>query len=121
MSIDTELRLAIAERLNRLDEIGVTWDRCVLHDDSGVAYGWIARDDGRSDFVNVEFSYGTATDLSGLPTRWLAVGYTTSSALHSAHISKLLRGTNDDHKDCERVEHVFGDLVNRKVELGAPA
>lgn len=110
-----ELLAAMAERMNRLDEVGVKWDRCVLHEASGVAYGWIGREDGRFDFVALEFQWGDTTGLDGESFQWFSTGITTSSAKHSARISELLRGPSSSHKDCERVEDVFGALVNHKV------
>jgi hypothetical protein len=111
-----EILAAAAERMNRLDEVGVTWDRCVLHDASGIAYGWISRDDGRSDFVTLEFQWGDTTGLDGKTVQWFSTGNTTSSAKHSARISELLVGAGSKHKDCERVRDVFGALVNRSIE-----
>lgn len=110
-----EVLAAIAERMNRLTQ--VDWDRCVLHDNSGVAYGWIGRTDGRSDFVQLDFSWGETMGLSGESVTWFAVGFSTSSAEHSAEIGKLLGLSEDGHKDCERVESVFGDQVKRRIEL----
>ena len=94
----------LAEVLNRLSF--VRWDRCVPRDDgSGVVYGWISRPDGRADFVLVEWDTDTG------------VGFTTSSAAHSEEISRLLHGDDpdSDHRPCQAVEDVFGDLLNRRV------
>lgn len=110
-----ELRAALAERMNRLPE--VCWDRCVLHDESGVAYGWISRDDGRSDFVVLEFQWGETKGLGGESLTWLGVGFTTSSARYSHEISKRLHGSDGGHKDCERIEDAFGALVQNAIHL----
>ena len=92
----------------------VRWDRCVLHDSTAVAYGWIARDDGRSDFVLLDFSWGETTGLDNETVPWLAVAFSTSSAKHSAEMSALLHGAStDEHKDCERITDVFGVLIER--------
>jgi hypothetical protein len=97
----------IAEWLNKLPM--VTWDRFArapVEDDELLSvYGWIPRDDGRSDFVLLEF-----------PTWSDRPGFTTSSALLSAHMHELLFGTSEGHADCERVEDWLGDRV-RAVQL----
>lgn len=112
-----ELLAAIAQRMNRLDAVGVQWDRCVLLDNSGVVYGWIAREDGRSDYVELTFQWGETRDLDDAPVTWLAGGVSTSSAKHSAQIATLMAGDDFAHTDCQRVEDVFGAMVNAKVVL----
>lgn len=89
----------------------VTWDRMIEApvgegDWEVVVYGWIPRDDGRSDYVQVTFC-----SWSDDP------GFTTSSAKHSEEIAGLLYGPGGDHFPCLRVEHELGDLVDRKVVL----
>lgn len=76
----------------------VQWDRLNRWGDDGLqVYGWIVRADGRADFVLVEF----AGD-GGL-------GFTTSSAEWSEHISRMLHGGESrTHVPCERVEDVLG-------------
>lgn len=102
----------IAGWLNRLPF--VRWDRLTdwrtpSRDHAGVTvFGWIARDDGRSDFVLMEF-FSWNHDPPG---------FSTSSAERSAEIAELLYGPGGDHFPCQRVEHVFGFLVEHKVELG---
>jgi hypothetical protein len=117
--VTDETLAAMAERMNRLDEVGVVWDRCVLLERTGAAFGWIARDDGRSDFVVVTFSWGETHGLDDALVPWIVAGYSTSSALYSARIGELLYGHADDHTDCSRVDDVFGALLNRKVEAAA--
>jgi len=94
-----------AEVLNLLPE--VRWDRCVRRMEWLAAYGWIDREDGRSDFVVVY------VDHNG------PVGYATSSAALSKTFSDRLFGSRVDHRDCERIEDVFGDLVKCKVTLNS--
>lgn len=77
----------------------VEWDRWAPSRTSAVAYGWIRRDDGRSDFVLLT---ATATGL----------GHTTSSAEWSREISRRLYGNADNHCDCLRIEHDFPGLGN---------
>lgn len=89
--------------LNGLPE--VEWDRCTRGGGELTVFGWIGRDDGRSDFVVMVF------DEDGLS--W----FTTSSALLSSEFSRRLLGEDAPHMPCERVEDVFGDLVRRKVVL----
>lgn len=91
----------------------VTWDRCAGDEADFVAYGWIPRDDARSDFVTLNFS-----PLE--PGQYPA--FTTSSKRYSAAIHAALygelEGVDDDaHFPCKRVEDVFGEIVLRKVEL----
>ncbi len=100
----------VAEWLNKLPF--VTWDRLTEwttedRENTGVTvFGWITRDDGRSDFVLMEFTSWSET-----------VGFSTSSAERSAEIAKILYGSDGNHFDCQRVEHVLGDLVERKIVL----
>lgn len=100
----------------------VRWDRLVrapltevpqvCDADGGVRvemYGWIDRDDGRSDFVILYVR---------LPER--AIGYTSSSAERTQEIRDRLFGHLDEpteHYACERVEDVFGDLVPGAIRL----
>lgn len=107
---NADVLTAIVERMNRLPQ--VRWDRCVLHDSSGVTYGWIDRADGRSDFVQLDFQWGTTTGLAGESVSWLAVGLSTSSAEHSSAMNDMLE-LGAGHKDCERIEDVFGEKVNQ--------
>lgn len=109
------VRVAVADRMNRLDE--VEWDRCSFGESEGTAFGWIAREDGRADFVVLDFSWGETTGFDGETVPWFAVGTNTSSAVWSALIAERILGPENSHRDCERVEDVLGDLVVRKVEL----
>lgn len=106
-----EVLAALADRMNRIAQ--VRWDRCVMRSASGVSYGWIDRDDGRSDFVLLDFSWGETSGLAGETVPWLSVGYSTSSAEFSEAIGTAL-GLGGDHKDCERIEGVFGESVARR-------
>lgn len=107
-----EVRAALAERMNRLPL--VRWDRCVEHDVTAATFGWIERPDGRSDFVLLDFSWGDTVGLAGETLTWLAVGFSTSSARHSDEMSAQLE-LGEGHKDCERIEDVFGDAVRQRV------
>lgn len=75
----------------------VCWDRLNRWEGGGLqVYGWIARADGRADFVLITFEGDGA------------LGFTTSSAEWSEHISRLLHGGESvTHIPCERVEHVL--------------
>lgn len=97
---------ARAEILNRLPM--VRWDRCVrLPDGAVTVYGWIARDDGRSDFVLVAFLW---------PDDPLNYYAWTSSVEHDDAISAALFGDEDCvHTPCERVGDVFGGLIPNRV------
>jgi hypothetical protein len=57
--------------------------------------------------------------LDGAKVAWLSVGFSTSSAKHSRSIAERLNGPSAEHRDCDRVEQVFGPLVERKVEIPA--
>jgi len=115
MTAEPEVLAAMAQRMNRLTE--VKWDRCVIHDDTAVAYGWIYREDEHADFVLLDFSWGETEGLDGKTIPWIGVGFSTSSAIFSALINQRLRGDEAPHKDCERIEDVFGELVDYKVKL----
>jgi hypothetical protein len=96
-------RRRLAEIMNQLTE--VKWDRCTgVGGRAGSVFGWIERPDGRADFIVVGWLGGK-------------VWYTTSSAEFSREFSRRLVGTDKDHRDCERVEDVFGGDVTRKVIL----
>lgn len=105
-------REALAELLNRFPE--VRWDRMAFGewplDDVGLAdgcvFGWIDREDGRSDFMLVEWKGDAA-------------GFTTSSGWYSAEFSIRMHGADAAHSDCERVEHVLGELVPGAIRLAS--
>lgn len=97
---------AVAELMNRVPE--VKWDRCVVGEVRGCAYGWIDRDDGKKDFFLLMWDSG----------KW---GFTTSSAKYSREFSERLFGTSQGHRDCQRIEDVFGDLVEHKITLRSGA
>ncbi len=92
----------IATLMNKLPE--VRWDRCAGDMDAGCVYGWLDRDDGRSDFVLFSWRNGDFVT-------------TTSSASFSPVISERIHGNTTGHKPCKRVEDVFGDMVANKVVL----
>lgn len=104
-------KAVVAELMNRLPF--VTWDRCVEYEhgvnaDDFSAFGWIQRDDGNYDYV--ELIWPSLDDPE-------VCGYSTSSAAYSEKIADILFGGHEGHQSCERVEHVFGDLVERRVVL----
>lgn len=102
----------IAEVLNRLPM--VEWDRGIRalgssgepDDVSVIVYGWITRDDGHFDFVEITF------------VGWSdKVGYTTSSARYSKAISLLLDGPHAAYFPCMRIADIpdLAGLVDRLV------
>lgn len=98
--LDTGARLAIAEVLNRAPF--VRWDRFTVSPDDEVnVYGWIDREDGRSDFVLVEFDVTEPAAVS--------YGWTTSSAERSDELADLLYGEG-------LIEDGYRHLVCRRVE-----
>lgn len=75
--------------LNLLPE--VAWDRFSgMYDSFCEVFGWVRREDGKSDFVLLQFDKGEVYGIS------------TSSAKYSAEFSHRL---GFDHSDCKRVEH----------------
>ena len=106
----------LAAKMNLLPE--VAWDRWggwyEYPGDQGImvasVFGWIARDDGRSDFMVLSGFWAEGAGLYHL-------SFNTSSARYSREFSERLG--MDDHRDCRRVEDDFGSLVERKVEVAA--
>lgn len=89
---------AIEQQLAKLPF--VQWDRFTRADFDGapvILYGWIERElDAYKDFVLLE-----------LDPLGEVQAVTTSSAKHSAEISKILFGDEEDHNECVRVEEWF--------------
>lgn len=85
---------AIESVLNSFPE--VTWDRWA----GTSVFGWIPREDGRSDFVVVRIEDGRLTSVL------------TSSATCSEIFSKRL---SLSHSDCRRVEHDFPNVKSVKL------
>lgn len=71
----------------------VLWDRYIQGTDYVTVYGWIPRDDGRSDFVVLDIEEGRTEPV-----------YHTSSVKYSREICHLLYGPGSGHVDCQRVE-----------------
>lgn len=69
----------------------VRWDRWVPWHSGASVYGWISREDGRSDFLAIEFSMHT-------PTNFL-----TSSVLHHETFASRLGVALDERSVCRRV------------------
>ena len=91
----------------------VEWDRYTEDGKGGVSmvFGWIARPDGRSDFVILRPTEG-------------GLGFSTSSAEYSEEISRLLRGgeLSETHQTCIRVEsHPDAESLANVVRLTALA
>lgn len=95
----------VARAMNACDM--VDWDRCARDNSRGTAYGWVARADGRQDFVVLH---------------WNSAGYgcTTSSAEHAAEIGRRLAGVLGPRRigggpdaQYRRVAEVFGSMVER--------
>lgn len=96
----------IVETLNTLPF--VRWDRLAGLDEGAwlslCVYGWIDREDGRSDFVVLTF------DDRGL-------SFVTSSAERHDEINTRL-GFGAGGDQCRRVEDVLGSDVTNHIELG---
>jgi hypothetical protein len=91
----------IIDTMNAISMVAyVRWDRCVERPEGGgVVYGWIARMDGRHDFVCLYWGPG-------------GFGQTNSSPLYSRLISRAIFGDDEGHEDCQTVETVFGEGVH---------
>ena len=124
MSAATELsphhKTVVADYANRIPE--AQWDRYVAYTietdgqpQTGVtAFGWIPRDDGRSDFVVLTWEW---MEQQSFPR------CTTSSAeLSEAFADRLYAGEEwyvqgETHVDCRRMEHGFGDRIPNVIRL----
>jgi hypothetical protein len=74
--------------------VPIEWDRVLVEEDSDLFYGWIARPDGKRDFLLVEIRTYTED----------AWHFITSSAKYSASFSKRLGIT---HTDCQKFTEYF--------------
>jgi hypothetical protein len=84
----------IANWLNQFPE--VVWDRWTQSENWACAYGWIARDDGRFDFLVIDFDDGEPWKFS------------TSSAKFSKEFSVRLNFEGSTgHQECRRIENDF--------------
>lgn len=79
----------------------VMWDRYVEKGSYGyVLYGWIARADGKFDYIQIEYNDGEFTS-------------TTSSVIYTEKIPEIIWGKGEYvHNPCIRVESLFPDLDN---------
>jgi hypothetical protein len=76
----------------------VQWDRFFETETGIVVFGWIKRKDTHEDFVLLNYR-GADGEYS--------LEYSTSSAIYSKEIAKLLQMEEEEHSDCERIESVF--------------
>lgn len=86
----------------------VQWDRFVnlVETDQMIKlYGWIPREDGKNDYIQLEY-YTKDHPI------YEDFGFTTSSKKYTREISKILQGTDENHADCERIEEKFPQLEN---------
>lgn len=98
------VRDGVTQAMNLLWE--ATWDRFVGDELHGSVYGWIVREDQfYRDFVVLEWWHDPPE---------LMIGFTTSSARHSALFAERLG--IEEHLECQRVEHHFPD-AERVVRL----
>lgn len=104
-------RQSIATQMQRYPE--VRWDRFVemegAWEGSGHAFGWLDREDGKADFVEIVWNtYETGA---------LEFSIGTSSVEHSLEFAQRLHGEHTVHFDCKRVEDRFGDLVGNVIRI----
>lgn len=108
-------RATMADFMNRLSF--VQWDRmsegAAGRQMQSEVFGWIDRDDGRSDFVALRFSGSARDEVPG----WVNLGVFTSSALYSEEITRIVLGEDVPHYSCLRVEDEFGGLVEKCGEV----
>jgi hypothetical protein len=95
---------AIASKLLLAPE--VRWDRFVYWGREMAFYGWIDRDDGRSDFFIAEFSL--------YPGGRVSVGTLTSSPDIGEDVDRRMRD-DDNTVPCQRIEDHFGTLADLNV------
>ncbi len=91
----TEHSEQITTYLNLFPE--VTWDRYVEYDDTFSVFGWIARDDGRSDFYTMDFKKGLFNSSKCSSARYSKEFWSRICAVHPEL-------PLDAHIDCRRVE-----------------
>lgn len=97
--LENQTKAKIERILNLFPE--VTWDRFAgdINSDTGIGvFGWLARPDGKSDFLYLRVDAECA---------WLIA---TSSAKYSAEFSNRLGFTN--HSDCKRVKEHFPSVTS---------
>lgn len=94
------LRESLTDSMNRLPF--VTWDRLIVGETHVMVYGWIARDDGRSDFALIR---APLDDSDGGE-------FVTSSARLDPMISEILNtgGVAGEGHPCRRVEAWMPDV-----------
>lgn len=87
----------------------VLWDRYTASDDWFGVFGWIPRDDGRSDFYTMGFRDGEfeQSDCS-------SAKYSKEFWLRLCAIDPNL--SPDDHIDCQRVEDLGWDVNAIQLE-----
>lgn len=91
---------SVLDTLNKLPE--VVWDRFSGNIESTfTCFGWIEREDDRSDFIDMIFLDGEF------------VSFSTSSAEYSEDFAKRL---GVDHSPCQRMEDFYGDHVKTTVQ-----
>ncbi len=83
----------IADELRAYPE--VQWDRFIEYDGKLGIYGWLARSDGRADFLLLDFDAATGKLLE-----WI-----TSAHPHPASVVERLEG--EESVECQRVEDIF--------------
>lgn len=107
-------RWNVVEAMNEAPD--VRWDRVVQYADKLRVYGWteLGRDDGRSDFVLLDFVLG---DQDGEPV--VSSDFLTSNAGLSTKLAEEAArcGVEGEHTDCERVEHLYGTAVPNAIRL----
>lgn len=104
----------IADLMNLFPE--VRWDRVSGVRERFFVYGWLDREDGRADFVNLILELEDEESL----THQLQ----TSSAERSEEFCRRLERycgagpeSPSEHAPCQRVEDLFGDLVPSAIAL----
>lgn len=101
-------------RKNVIEPLGdlVKWDRYAIKDDigGGFLFGWIKRDDGKYDFVVINFQMNNGV---------LMLGYNTSSKKYSQEILKRLKGNLKSYAECRSAGEIIldeGSLIDWQKE-----
>lgn len=101
--------IQVAKILNRFPE--VRWDRLTRYEDWYVSvFGWMNRDDGRSDFVVITWENRDGQVFTNLKTSSAEKSHEFGIRLHGDFLNRV-------HLACERVEHVLGELVPNCIRI----
>lgn len=91
------LRMFVVEPLKDI----VKWDRYAIRDDKeGFIFGWIEREDGGYDFVNVTFNIANGG---------FNIGFNTSSAKYSKELARRLGADLSVYVECRSAAEILDE------------